>query len=476
MGEASKANGKDRSGEVPKDDPKSEQMSFWDYAESFGDQWLGGDLKAYIYRVWPKIDRQQDKVYLSIVQEPPTEEFLLRTYGSGRYLVLLKRRGKLLRKHTASVHNRDFPPKLDESEVVDDPVNESYWRAWGKKSSAGASKPEAEPSKNDIAEIIRAAREGNKLEPHVIEWIQDFANHRDDLAAKLAEATAKNPTADLASLLTALKGVFPMQQQAAAPPVDTLAIIKSLRELQPEPVNPLDVLQQAREIFAPQPAANDDFARFEKFLSVADRLAGWRGAPSRESGWQTALNFVREAPAVISPILTFIGNSMALRNGGMAPQAAPGHAPGRAGPPASWDPYRDQAQTLAYARELRNQPAPPPASVLSPSEAPVAGSADRELSVVLQQYGQLALNALNADVRGFEFAENVIALLGAGTQAAFANYGKDQLVSAMMNIPEFQVFGQPRLSQFADEFIHFQEFREEEEDGDEQHQAASAAR
>jgi hypothetical protein len=33
-----------------------------------------------------------------------------------------------------------------------------------------------------------------------------------------------------------------------------------------------------------------------------------------ESGWQTALNFVKEAPAIISPILTFIGNAMALRN------------------------------------------------------------------------------------------------------------------------------------------------------------------
>jgi hypothetical protein len=44
-----------------------------------------------------------------------------------------------------------------------------------------------------------------------------------------------------------------------------------------------------------------------------------------ESGWQTALNFVKEAPAIISPILTFIGNAMAVRNGGVAQsRAAPG--------------------------------------------------------------------------------------------------------------------------------------------------------
>src|SRR6516165_8266584 len=85
--EAMRLNGQDRSGEAPKKDSKAEQMSFWDYAESLGDQWLSGDLKAYVYRVWPRIDTQQDKVYLSIVQEPPTEEFLLRSYGSGRDLV-----------------------------------------------------------------------------------------------------------------------------------------------------------------------------------------------------------------------------------------------------------------------------------------------------------------------------------------------------------------------------------------------------
>jgi hypothetical protein len=78
-----------------------------------GGRWLTGDLQAYIYRVWPRIDKQQDKVYLSIVQEPVDEEYLLRSFGSGRYLVMVKDRGKLLRKHAASVHNRDYPGVRD---------------------------------------------------------------------------------------------------------------------------------------------------------------------------------------------------------------------------------------------------------------------------------------------------------------------------------------------------------------------------
>jgi hypothetical protein len=87
------------------------------------------DLKAYVYRVWPKIDKQQDRVYIAIVQEPVDEDYLLRHFGSGRYLIMIKDRGKLLRKHTVSVHSQAFPPRVDESEVIADPANDAFFQA-----------------------------------------------------------------------------------------------------------------------------------------------------------------------------------------------------------------------------------------------------------------------------------------------------------------------------------------------------------
>jgi hypothetical protein len=460
-------------------------VSFWDLLATLGeDKWASGNYQVRVYRVWPIIERRQpDGVFLAIVKEPIDEAHLPERFGSGRYLLLFKHFNKLLRKLTISVNDPSIAPKVHESEVLrDEPENHRYFQIWGKtKSNSSSARQEKDEGRRDadILEILRAHNEGRAAEAAAHETT---AAHRDSLAIKLAELNAQNSAIDWPSLIQAIKGMVPSADPMAIadriltakkdnspPPADALALLAAVKQLQPEPADPLQVLQLAKEIFSPAPGANgaDDLARFERFLNVADKLASWRGGSGHESGWQTALNFVKEAPAVISPILTFIGNTMAMRNGGMAPQAAPG-APG---PPASWNPYENQAATAAYARTLRSQPAPPASAppAASPTDgAPPAASAtpDQELQMIFQQYGQLVLNSLNNAVPGYEFAENVIALFGAGTHAAFANYGESQLVSAMMNISEFQVFGKPRLSQFAHEFCHFQEFGGDEEDGD----------
>src|SRR5215469_9907447 len=68
---------------------------------------------------------------------------------------------------------------------------------------------------------------------------------------------------------------------ASSPPtsaqqLDPLALLKAMKDLQPDPPDPPDplaVMERAQKLFVPQAAANDDFSRFEKFLSVAD---SWR--------------------------------------------------------------------------------------------------------------------------------------------------------------------------------------------------------
>jgi hypothetical protein len=81
--------------------------------------------------------------------------FLLRSFGSGRYLLIVKGRNKLLRKHVVTVHNQRFPPQVDESEVVvADPRNDSYFKAWGKKQN-GAGRSDKEPSaQTDVNTVL----------------------------------------------------------------------------------------------------------------------------------------------------------------------------------------------------------------------------------------------------------------------------------------------------------------------------------
>src|SRR5215472_12572150 len=114
-------------------------------------------LKLYVWRVWPRIDKGETDHHICTLREPIDEEFVLQTFGSGRYLVMLKdTRRKLIRKHTFSVHNSAFAPKVDESEVLRVPENDVYFKVWAKKPDGGTSKSEREEAKKDVAEILRA--------------------------------------------------------------------------------------------------------------------------------------------------------------------------------------------------------------------------------------------------------------------------------------------------------------------------------
>ena len=100
-----------------------------------------------------------------------------------------------------------------------------------------------------------------------------------------------------------------------------------------------------------------------------------------------------------------------------------------------------------------------------------------ELMPLLQAYGGLVLNALNTQVPGFEFADNLVRLFGGATHASIANYGEQVLANSMLQIPELRLFGEGRVRKFAHEFVNFEQYLEEQDDemdGDEHHAEAKA--
>jgi hypothetical protein len=302
---------------------------------------------------------------------------MLEEFGSGVYDLYVKNAEKRLLYHDqAPFHNEDFPPKVDPNEVVKGhPDNAVYFTTtWAKRNGAGAhGRPEKGEQGNrdiDIAEVLRAHSEGNKLDPQLLTLLPSTAQGRDALAGELAEASAKNASPDLLAIIRAIKDATPSEK-----PDNTLAVLAAVKQIAPQPSDPLEVLERAKQIFAAPPAnaSDDDLVRLERVLTIADRLAGLRGTnPGTESGWQTALSFVKEAPAVISPILQFIGQQMAMRRGQPAPQAAPG-APAA---PAAWDPYANPSATASYAASMRKQEsAPQPASASAPTSPSSAATA-----------------------------------------------------------------------------------------------------
>jgi hypothetical protein len=216
-------------------------------------------------------------------------------------------------------------------------------------------------------------------------------------------------------------------------------------------------------------APHNQFGEFREIIGFARELLGASGG--KRSGWETGLEIAKE---VALPALNSIGglitNIMALRNGGGGPQAAPGATPAR--PPAAFDPYRNPNAARAWAAQ-QPQPAPAPAPAPTPpSPQPAPSDIESALLQDMRQYGGLIVTHLNNNTAGFDFADYVAGLLGAGVVANISASGEPMLVRVMMQIPEIAIFGESRIKQFVNEFVHYQEFINaqagDEEEGEEE--------
>jgi hypothetical protein len=220
-----------------------------------------------------------------------------------------------------------------------------------------------------------------------------------------------------------------------------------------------------------QRTALDDF---DKVFALLDRARQWGGSGARRTGWDIGYDIARDIGLpIVQTFSSTLTNIMALRRG-----ATPaGTVPGAPTVPAAFDPYREPAAAAAYAKTQQAAttptptqppappppppPAPPPGGA-QPAATPAAGTSP-ELLQIFQQYGNLVFQALNNGTPGYAFADYISGLLGTTTHAMLANHGEDTLVSTMLGIQEFQLFGETRIRSFVHEFIHFEEFQEEDE-------------
>ena len=463
---------------------KEDEPPFWEFLYSQGDRWTTDGLKLYLWRVWPKIDSGEQHHYISTLREPADEEFVQQNFGSGRYLIMLKdARRKLIRQHAFSIHNQQFPPRLDEAEVLRVPENDLYFKVWAKKTNGSTGKSDKEPpAQSDMNAVLTTVlTKSNSFDPKLADLWERTAKERDELSKELAE---RHAPPDLLAVAQKIKELFPVQPPPPSPSADKsdlLALITAIKGMQQDP---LALMQQAKELFAPPPAEvrgepeRDEIDRLDKVLGFAQKLAAIRvpNAGNR-SNWDIGLEFARELG---TPLMQMVNNFMVLRSQAKgAPQPGVPSAAAAAAP-ASFDPYANPDALRQHARNVNAQGATPPpaasgdhgaaASAATASAAPQGTPAPNEIVALLANYGGLILNALNTGVDGAEFADNISRLFGGATYALVANHGEDLLTQSMLSMPELAMFGESRLRKFAYEFVHFEEILEsdvEEEDAEE---------
>jgi hypothetical protein len=480
----------------PEGKPARSKVPFWELVQSLGDKWATGDYTLYVYRKWPVIDRADTDHFIAKLREPIDPDYLLRTFGTGKYsLQLNDAQGKMVSYKIEAVHHPDCPPKLNQAEITRDPANDVYWATWGKRSNGGDAKPERETiTKENIAEIIRAAQEGNKLDPQMVGWLQSMANARDELAGKLAQGTAKSPVDDVATLAKALKDMMPSPAAAAsAPPQpDLLSIIASVKSLQADPLSMLEKLKGFFPAREPDPTRADaapanSLDELKKVLEVfgqakslftpeAAPAAAFAASPDASPWEQLAV----QLSGVIAPILNGISGII------MAAKSKPGDTAAMAGMPAApapiaFNPYDANAMQeflrAQKAAATRPQPAPAPSPVASPpgtgtppatAEAqPEPGPQDimQQVFVIVAQ----ALNCLNRDVDGHEAAASIIALNGGLTYETIAQQIQTAGIPVVLELatntnlaPQVAAY-EGQLRKFLEEFVEGPAWNDDED-------------
>jgi hypothetical protein len=441
------------------------------------------------------INRRHNAHYIAQKNGKLTRQDLLQEFGSGVYDLYVKDVNKKLLYHQqVPLHNRQFPPRVNPAElVVGDPVNEVYLEAW--KKAVDGDKPDRGPVvRDDIAEIIRAAREGNKLEPHIIEWIQDFANHRDDLAAKLAEASAKNQGFNYDALASAIKTSLP----PPAPATDPLAIVDKVLSIQNRGETDIDKLWKLVERVQGKPQSDskasplsnvketlDLFGQVRELIQPETPAASAPVVTNDMSGWQAVTSsFFQSLPATLSSAAAFI--TAIKTGGGSAPHV---NVPPAAARPVAFDPYRDWAAAKEYARSQSAaaqqppqpgapgpQPPPQPGAPASTTTAAQETPGPEGVDELVQQAVGLITTALNCLARGvdghgcadgillvngdLEYRKIVSRIEAVGIPGVIALAKQVPQVSAQVQAYEAE------LTQFITEFIEGPEEQEEGEDAE----------
>jgi hypothetical protein len=474
-----KAHGK-VNGARPKAAPK---MPMWDYLDS--DERNADGTVTTIYRLEPVINKSHGQHYIARKPGRFNQEDLLQEFGSGVYDLYVKDANKALSyRDQLSIHHHAHPPKVDPEEIVaSHPSNAVYLRTWGKKSANG-DKPDKDTAGDLNTVLTTVLEKAGSFDPRLAELWQSTAQQRDELSKALA---AQNAPPDLLALVKSIKDLLPSPSPApSSDKSEILTLIAAMKDMQPRQQNPLELLQQARELFGPpaQPERNH-IAELDQILSFAQKLAAIRGPVGERSAWDIGLDYVKElAPS----LLQIVQNAMALR---MQPRGAAQPAPGTPPPPVpvAFDPYANPQAAAAHARAMNAQAASAPSPQAGaqtsgaptngpqPTAAPPEGLAGAsEILPLLTQFGGLIVNALNGGVPGHHFARNVAELVGVGTHAMIANHGEAALTANMMAVPDLGMFGEARLRKFAFEFVHYEELLEAEGDEEDEPESENAQR
>lgn len=480
----------------------SRELLFKDYVEwsklLTKDHWE--HILTYVYRTYPIIIRQQSSKdnpsYIDKVAGKLTREDIVGRYGGGKYDLYLNdtdqtKNPQLIVRVDIPLHEAD--PILNYTELdLGRKENGAYVTSLIQKGlideSGKIMTPESKA--NQATEANANAMMGMVREfMGIIKTLnqEQTANLRKQLGGDnegglgksigdilLEQMKQQDPNKQLQTFTTLLNAVKPNESKAAD---NQVSLIKELFEAQKQAnAQMFEFFKMQMEMMkGSQTSSNDkssdttdELDKLSRLLAFAREIRGGGGHGAERSGWDVAVDVARE---VASPLLTALGNLFAMK------MQNPMQAPMQMGnqPNPSNQVNLNVKQLPVGGVGVVSNPSNLPNSVNSsnqvnqpnPSNQPnLVGSEItpeiQQLIPLIHQYGNLIItNGLQAK-KGYEFAEDLIAMMGNAPYLMVAKYGEDTLIQAMKAVPEFWntvdvAFGEHYVKQWVSDFIHYEE-------------------
>jgi hypothetical protein len=392
-------------------------------------------MALYIYRTQPRRPAGRNP-FIEKLAQPIDESYLKEQFGSGEYSLILNRvdpknnHYTSIDRLTVEIEDYRYPPRIPDETWLELPINKRW--AWAKKPPADHTQQQQQTVNpveiyESVAKIIERfqpktpkEREDlvNAVVPSVIAAMRDANKEAIEMVIKQTDAQSPDK---VVGLIGALKELVKPNNPPSDPGSDKLfqVMLQQMKSSQDMVVQLLSTKK-------------DEPPYLTKVVEKAiERLIEGEGRGGKHGWVDTALEM---APAILTPIADMVGNLVSLKTGQ---------------PPVRTAPMNPQT-TPPNQRELPGTPAVDPRSFIL-------------------QYGQVIMNAINSGMDGADFAETMVTTFGPQLHAIVSNMGKENVIAAMMSIPEFWTrVDQQAVDTFVDHFIRYREILAEGETGEEE--------
>ena len=457
---------------IPSKDLKFDKMMEW-LGLLTEDMW--SKISIYIYRTRPSLILKEPK-YTEILVEKFDRDYIIRKHGGGDYTFYVKGDNKELFRSSISISTALHEPLIDLAELdLNDYKNKpfianmeakGYRVVEGKLQKINDTTPIVQNSNNEmiVGMMNRMFDMMGKMNQNEMESLKrklDPENNSlgktvgDILVEKMKQDDPNKALTVLTPIMTIMKDIV------GAKPQDTG--ISEIIKLMIAQMQASMASQQTLMLEMMKSKSDDGLGSLDKVLALADRINEGRGGGSgKRSTGEVILDGVEKLAV---PALTLISNILAARSGkGQAVTIEP-NVPTQQQPTnvttmprQASDMYRNPALAKADPEDMN-----------TPS-APQIDAGMQMIVQLINQFGGLMLQNMQAGKDGWEVAEMAAGLYGVQVKAAIESLkteGVDKVVAVMMTNAQFAELGQAYLLKWVNEFLNYEQvIAEMERDGE----------